>query len=304
MYLTSVKSATVRSQNLIDGAGVSGIEMYYADDVIVQNNEVAELEGRTGAADSNGIDPDRATSNILIQGNYVHESGEGILLLNSISSAVVRYNIIRDIERNYINPHGDSGVNVVHNNLMYNTVRPIRNNTIGFFESSGDAATYLTARNPHHVFNNVFFNTRDDVAGAAFRTTLPGVSFSDNSYFGPGVDAPAADAAATVADPLLSGNPMTDLADAVIGSASSPLINAGRDVDLAAIAPGFSAAGNAGASRPPSPWISSACRSRLLRTSVRRRTSRTSAGRSSGASRRTPRASSSREPRCRTNRAR
>ena len=249
MYLTSVKSATVED-NLIDGAGVSGIEMYYADDVIVQNNEVAELEGRTGAADSNGIDPDRATSNILIQGNYVHESGEGILLCGfGFSSAVVRYNIIRDIERNYINPHGDSGVNVVHNNLMYNTVRPIRNNTIGFFESSGDAATYLTARNPHHVFNNVFFNTRDDVAGAAFRTTLPGVSFSDNSYFGPGVDAPAADAAATVADPLLSGNPMTDLADAVIGSASSPLINAGRDVDLAAIAPGFSAAGNTGASQ-------------------------------------------------------
>ncbi|MGU3646450.1 carboxypeptidase regulatory-like domain-containing protein [Microbacterium sp. C23T] len=249
MYLTSVKSATVQD-NLIDGAGVSGIEMYYADDVVVQNNEVGELKGRTGAADSNGIDPDRATSNILIQGNYVHESGEGILLCGfGFSSAVVRYNIIRDIERNYINPHGDTGVNVVHNNLMYNTVRPIRNNTVGFFESSGDASIYLTSRNPHHVINNVFYNTRADVAGAAFRSTFPGVSFRNNSYFGPGVSAPAADATAITADPLLRGDPSSDVANAIIGSPSSPLINGGQTVDLGAIAPGFDAAGNTGQSQ-------------------------------------------------------
>lgn len=251
MYLTSVRGATVED-NMIDGAGVSGIEMYYADNIVVQNNEVAELEGRTGAADSNGIDPDRGTSNILIQGNYVHGSGEGILLCGfGFSTAVVRYNIIRDIERNYINPHGDSGVNVVYNNLMYNTVRPIRNNTVGFFESSGNAATYLNARNPHHVFNNVFLNTRADVAGAAFRTQFPGVSFSNNSYFGPGVTAPSADAHATVTDPLLKGDLASDVANAMIGSAGSPLINAGRTVDLAQIAPGFDVTGNRGASQLP-----------------------------------------------------
>ncbi|MCP2635153.1 carboxypeptidase regulatory-like domain-containing protein [Microbacterium sp. HD4P20] len=251
MYLTSVRGATVED-NLIDGAGVSGIEMYYADNIVVQNNEVAELEGRTGAADSNGIDPDRGTSNILIQGNYVHGSGEGILLCGfGFSTAVVRYNIIRDIERNYINPHGDTGVNVVYNNLMYNTVQPIRNNTVGFFESSGNAASYLNARNPHYVFNNVFFNTRPDVAGAAFRTQFPGVSFSNNSYFGPGVTAPSADAQATVTDPLLKGDLASGVTNAMIGSADSPLINAGRAVDLGQIAPGFGVTGARGESQVP-----------------------------------------------------
>ena len=251
MYLTSLRGAHVED-NMIDGAGVSGIEMYYADDIVVQNNEVAELEGRTGAADSNGIDPDRGTSNILIQGNYVHESGEGILLCGfGFSTAVVRYNIIRDIERNYINPHGDTGVNVVYNNLMYNSVQPIRNNTVGFFESSGSAATYLNARNPHYVFNNVFLNTRADVAGSAFRTQFPGVSFDNNSYFGPGVTAPSADAHATVTDPLLKGDLVSGVANAMIGSGDSPLINAGRTVDLAQIAPGFDVTGNRGESQVP-----------------------------------------------------
>ena len=40
-------------------------------------------------------------------------------------------NIIQDIDRNYVNPHGDSGVNVVYNNLFYNTVKPLKNNTVG-----------------------------------------------------------------------------------------------------------------------------------------------------------------------------
>ncbi len=44
MYLTSVRAATVED-NLIDGAGVSGIEMYWSDNILVQNNDVGELEG-------------------------------------------------------------------------------------------------------------------------------------------------------------------------------------------------------------------------------------------------------------------
>jgi parallel beta-helix repeat protein len=251
MYLTSVQGATVED-NLIDGAGVSGIEMYYSDNIVVQNNEVAELEPRTGAADSNGIDPDRGATNILIQGNYVHDSGEGILLCGfSFGSAVVRYNIIQDVDRNYVNPHGDSGVNVIYNNLMYNTQRPVKNNTVGFFESSGSASSYLVAKNPHWVLNNVFLNARDDVSGAAFRTEFPGVTFSNNSYWGPKVAVPTADAHATVTDPLLGGNPADDIMNAEPTSAASPLTSAGAPVDLATIAPGFGVTGDSGESRLP-----------------------------------------------------
>ncbi|WP_171027502.1 PxKF domain-containing protein [Pseudarthrobacter sp. NamE2] len=251
LYLTSVQGATV-DNNLIDGTGVSGIEMYYADNIVVQNNEVAGVEMRVNAADSNAIDPDRGTSNVLIQGNYVHNSGEGILLCGfSFSTAVVRYNIIQDVDKNYINPHGDSGVNLIYNNLMYNTQKPTRNNTVGFFESSGSASTYLVEKNPHYVFNNAFINTRADVSGAAFRTEFPGVHFSNNAYYGPKVTAPSVDKNATTSDPKLGGDPAENIMNARLTTAQSPLISAGMNVDLAAIAKGFNATGNTATSQLP-----------------------------------------------------
>ncbi|MBL0885953.1 carboxypeptidase regulatory-like domain-containing protein [Myceligenerans indicum] len=250
MYLTSVRGATVKG-NVIDGAGVSGIEMYYSDDIVVQDNEVAELEPRTGAADSNGIDPDRGTSNILVQANYVHDSGEGILLCGfGFSTTVVRYNVIADVDRNYVNPHGNSGVNVVHNNLMYNTREPLKD-SVGFFNSSGSNGSYLVERNRHHLIDNVFVNTREDVGGAAFAAGYPGVDFSHNAYFGPEVVAPAADAAAITGDPVLGGDPADDLRNIVPGSAASALISAGVAVDLAEIAPGIQVTGGTNRSALP-----------------------------------------------------
>ena len=243
MYLTSVQGATVEN-NVIDGAGVSGIEMYYADNVVVQNNEVAELEPRAGAADSNAIDADRDTSNILIQGNDAHDSGEGILLCGfGFSTAIVRYNVLQDIARNYVNPHGDSGVNVIYNNLMYNSVTPLKNNTVGFFESSGSTSSILTAKNLHYVLNNVFVNARADVAAAQFRADGVGVTTSNNAYFGPGVSAPAQDARAVTSDPQIGGNPAEGLENIRPQDATSPLIASGKTVDLASIVPGFAVTG-------------------------------------------------------------
>jgi len=253
MYLTSVQAATVEG-NVIDGAGVSGIELYYSDNVLIQDNEVAELATRVGAADSNGIDPDRGSTNALIQANYIHDSGEGILLCGfGFGSSVSRYNIIQDIDRNYVNPHGDRGVNVVHNNLMYNSVEPLKNNTVGFFESSGNAGSYLTERNPHYVLNNVFVNALESVTGAQFRGTDLGVTLQSNAYFGPGVEAPAADAHGVDTDPLLGGNPADGIENVIPVDGSSPLISAGTDVDLAEIAPGFAVTGASGVDQLPIP---------------------------------------------------
>jgi hypothetical protein len=251
LYLTSVQRATVQS-NMIDGTGVSGIEMYYSDNVVVQDNEVAEVATRVNAADSNAIDPDRGTSNILIQYNYVHESGEGILLCGfSFSTAIVRYNVIQDVDKNYINPHGDAGVNVVYNNLMYNTQKPVRNNTVGFFQSSGSAASFLRADNRHHLLNNVFVNTREDVNAARFEAEYPGVVFSNNAYHGPKVVPPRQDPNAITGDPRIVGDPAQDIANAMIASADSPLIAAGVPVDLSQIAPGLVVTGNSTQSQLP-----------------------------------------------------
>ncbi|MDN4482281.1 carboxypeptidase regulatory-like domain-containing protein [Demequina lignilytica] len=247
LYLTSVQDATVEG-NVVDGSGVSGIEMYYSDNIVVQDNEVAEVEKRANAADSNGIDPDRGTSNILIQGNYVHESGEGILLCGfAFGTAVVRYNVIEDVDRNYVNPHGDSGVQVIYGNLMYNTQAPLSSNTVGFFRSSGDAGSYLVAKNRHHVIDNVFINTRATVSASSFQASYPGVTFASNAYYGPSVVPPAEDATAVTGDPALGGDPAADLSSAAIAAATSSLIAAGSEVDLSALAPGFGVTG-AGAS--------------------------------------------------------
>ena len=78
---------------------------------------------KAGGADSNAIDPDKASTNILIQYNYIHDTGDGILLCGFIfGTSVVRYNVIKDAQKRYINPHGDKGVNYVYNNILYNTI--------------------------------------------------------------------------------------------------------------------------------------------------------------------------------------
>ncbi|WP_022901942.1 carboxypeptidase regulatory-like domain-containing protein [Humibacter albus] len=250
LYLTSVQGATVRD-NLIDGAGVSGIEMYYSDNIVVQNNEIADVEQRANAADSNGMDGDRGTSNIVMQGNYVHDSGEGVLLCGfGFGTSVVRYNVIEDVARNYVNPHGDSGLNIIYNNLMYNTRTPSSNNTVGFFNSSGSNSSVLVDKNRHYLYNNVFVNTLASASGAALQADYPGVTFSHNAYYGPGVTAPAQDS-----DPVTSDPQVTDPAKAITaiepGSASSPLIAAGAPVDLSQLAPGFHATGDDESSQLP-----------------------------------------------------
>ncbi|BDR52601.1 hypothetical protein KIM372_05080 [Bombiscardovia nodaiensis] len=247
MYITSVRAASVFN-NLIDGAGVSGIEMYWADNIHVYNNEVGDLASRVGAADSNGIDPDRGTSNILIEVNYVHDSGEGILLCGfSFGSAIVRYNIITNIGRNYINPHGDSGINLVYNNLMYNTQEPGPANAdrkVHFFASSGSTSAVYKERNKHYAMNNVFINTFAGALGTLFQDNEPGVSFSHNSYYGPAMSIPQTDQQAITIDPELKGDPSLDIAKAAIGQPTSPLILSSTPVNLTVLAPGFSTSGD------------------------------------------------------------
>lgn len=246
IYLTSVQGSTIED-NLIDGAGVSGIELYWTDNIRVTNNEIGDLERRTGAADSNGIDADRGTSNILFEQNYIHDSGEGFLLCGfSFSSALVRYNLVRNVDRNYINPHGDSGVNVIYNNLLYNSQSPGPANTDGkvhFFASSGDTSRICTDRNLHYLFNNVFINTKTGTNGVLFQDGPGGVTFSDNAYYGEDLPSPPSDASAVTGNPHLKGDPAVDIGNIAIGSIDSPLIAAGLPVNLATLAPGFKITG-------------------------------------------------------------
>jgi hypothetical protein len=114
-----------------------------------------------GGADSNAIDCDNSATNGLIQYNYVYGNGDGFLLCGvNFSTAVWRYNIIQNNSgsRYYINHHGDSGYNYVHNNLFYNTLSA---SSLTFIGTSGTASSYYKTSNPLYAYNNIFYNASE-----------------------------------------------------------------------------------------------------------------------------------------------
>lgn len=229
IYLTSTKGAVIQ-RNISREAGTCGIEMYYTDDIVVQYNEVYDTRVKAGGADSNAIDPDKQSTNVLIQYNYIHDTGDGILLCGfTYGSSVVRYNVIQDAEKRYLNPHGDKGVNYVYNNIFYNS-REVSN--VPFIESSGGSSYLGKSGNMHYFYNNIFYN-------AAKNTKTVGIgegsatAYDSNCYYGAGVEAPSQDANAFTLDPEFAGDLAAAKEDisglsAIQLNETSPLIGQGR----------------------------------------------------------------------------
>lgn len=97
IYITSAKNVLVED-NVVKNPGVCGIELYFVDNAIVQHNEVYGSRAKAGGADSNGIDPDRHVTNTIIQYNYVHDNGDGILVCGfAYNSVIIRYNLLKDV---------------------------------------------------------------------------------------------------------------------------------------------------------------------------------------------------------------
>lgn len=234
IYLTSVQGAVVEG-NISKEAGTCGIEMYYADGVTVQRNEVYKTRVKAGGADSNAIDPDKASTNILIQYNYIHDTGDGILLCGFIfGTSVVRYNVIKDAQKRYINPHGDKGVNYVYNNILYNT---IEKSNLPFIESSGGNGVYLNkSGNMHYINNNIFYNTAKTTTSVGIGEG-PSTSYDSNCYYGKGVQAPEQETRAVCGDPMFEGGLTGDEDDGAAEllklrlKPESPLLNAGTQIE-------------------------------------------------------------------------
>src|SRR5262249_44951545 len=94
IYLTGVQHATVE-RNVTRDAGTSAIEVYNSDDVRVQYNETFGTVKKAGGADYNGIDTDRASTNTIVQYNYVHDNGDGILVCQlAFGDSIIRYNLL------------------------------------------------------------------------------------------------------------------------------------------------------------------------------------------------------------------
>ena len=79
IYVTGSQHVLIE-RNVTKDAGTSAIEIYNVDDARIQYNETFGTVRKAGGADSNGIDTDRATTGAIVQYNYVHDNGDGILV--------------------------------------------------------------------------------------------------------------------------------------------------------------------------------------------------------------------------------
>ena len=228
IFVSNVQGGLIE-RNVSAHSGVSAIELNYTDNVTIQYNETFGAVQRCSSADFNGIDPDKATTGAIIQYNYVHDNGDGILFCQLVfGDAIVRYNIVQNNSRNGFNLHSDSKATAqVYNNIIYS------NKSSGsLVNSSGGTSTLNQAT--YVLNNNIFYAA----------ATGPGVNvgskctYNYNLYYGTG---PASgDAHSKTTNPMFvkpgsggtgtaSGWALSSL-DGYKLQANSPCINAGLSI--------------------------------------------------------------------------
>ncbi len=200
IYLTSVRDSLVQ-RNVLEHIGTCGIELYFADNVVVQYNEVSDVAKKSYGADDNAIDPDWRVTNALIQYNYVHDCGEAFLLCGvAFNSGVIRYNLAQNCTRSYVHYSMGSGYFQIYNNVFYRSADAPDNATNNFDPWGGGSAAY---------FNNVFY----DGKGAGFNFS-GGTSFAyhNNAYFGTAAPSKETNPILLTEDPFEGKGPAIDRA--------------------------------------------------------------------------------------------
>jgi hypothetical protein len=227
VYVTAVRHGLVE-RNVTKDAGTSAIEINSSDDVTVQYNETFGTVRKAGGADSNGIDADRSTTATVIQYNYVHDNGDGILLCQFVfGDSIVRYNVLINNSRHGINLHSDSAAtNQTYNNLIVIDGLSSAN----LIATSGTASDTLAAS--YTIRNNILRSSR----AAAMVVTGGAVTYSNNLFSG----VTAVGSAAQSGDPMfmnsathpnggMSGPALSQLAGFQL-KAGSPAIDKGVSI--------------------------------------------------------------------------
>jgi hypothetical protein len=174
IYVTGSRHVLIE-RNVTKDAGTSAIEVYNSDDIRVQYNETFGTVRKANGADFNGIDADRATTAMIIQYNYIHDNGDGILLAQfAFGDSIIRYNLIVNNSRNGVNLHSDSS----SNNQTYNNLFFIDGIRTGDLTATSGNADQLVA--PYVIRNNIFHST----LAAAQVVTGGGVSYANNLFDG------------------------------------------------------------------------------------------------------------------------
>jgi parallel beta-helix repeat protein len=198
IYLTSVMGALVEG-NVVKNPGVCGIEMYYSGKITVQNNEVYGSTSKGGGSDTNGIDPDVRTFDIIVQYNYVHDCGDGFLICGA-RSAILRHNVLYNNNKIYVRDVTDRGIIQVYNNVFWNNRAPLSGTQVKF--------TGWTTSNSNserwEFYNNIFYNEYAGLTSSFLQNSNN--NYSNNLYYGIGVTPPATqiDPGAVAANPLFA----------------------------------------------------------------------------------------------------
>ena len=209
--------------NVCSGSGTCAIELDYSDQIVVQYNEVYDTRKKMGGADNNAIDTDGETTNCLIQYNYVYNNGDGFLLCGTdFSTAVYRYNIIHNsgADDHYIGLYGDSGWNMIHNNLLYSD-----NNAKSFVGRPG-GKNIDKSSNPISYYNNIFY---DAAGGSAELYQGTYSDYNNNAYVGAKISIPSSDDSAVTIAPGFTGTFDGDL-EAFRITAESILVDVGMEI--------------------------------------------------------------------------
>lgn len=222
IYLTSTKTATIQN-NVISNAGTCGIELYYTDAVTVQKNEIYGTVKKAGGTDYNGIDPDKGTTNSIVQYNYSHNNGDGILICNfaGYDTSTIRYNILQNNSRYGFYLHSaNGGSNQVYNNVVYT-------NSASALVCYGYGSS-ITGSGVYNIRNNIFYSS----ATTGSPTTGSGIAYDYNCYYG--MTGVTADTHKVTTNPLFvsAGSGGTGLST-VTGyklQSTSPCINHGTSV--------------------------------------------------------------------------
>jgi hypothetical protein len=175
IYVTGSQHVLIE-RNVTKDAGTSAIEIYNVDDARIQYNETFGTVAKAGGADSNGIDTDRATTGAIVQYNYVHDNGDGILVCQfAFGDSIIRYNVLINNKRHGINLHSDSAAT----NQTYNNLIMIDGLSSGnLIATSGSASETLAAS--YTIRNNILRSSRS----AAMVVTGGGVTYANNLFSG------------------------------------------------------------------------------------------------------------------------
>lgn len=196
IYLTSSRDSLIQ-RNVLEHIGTCGIELYFTDNVAVQYNEVSDVIKKGGGADDNAIDPDWRVTNALIQYNYIHDTGEGLLLCGvEFNSGVIRYNLIQDCGRSYVHYSMGSGYFQIYNNVFYRSKEG--NSTNNFDPWGGGKASYI---------NNIFY----DGQGTGFNFSAgSSFAYNNNAYYGTAPTGKDANPVILTEDPFEGAAPSLD----------------------------------------------------------------------------------------------